>query len=54
MRYHYIHDIVEKGVVKIQYLATDEQVAIMLTKWLFKVKVQYFREKLGMVSHRRE
>ena len=44
----------EKGVVKIQYLATDQQVADVLTKPLSKVKLEYFREKLGVVPHRRE
>ena len=54
VRYHYIRDIVEKGVVKLQYLATDEQVADVLTKPLSKVKLDYFREKLGVVPRRRE
>ena len=54
MRYHYIQDIVEKGVVKLQYLATNEQVADVLTKPLSKVKLEYFREKLGVVPRRRE
>ena len=54
VRYHYIRDIVEKGVVKLQYLATDEQVADVLTKPLSKVKLEYFREKLGVVPRRRE
>ena len=54
VRYHYIWDMVEKGAVKLQYLATDEQVADVLTKPLSKVKLEYFREKLGMVPRRRE
>ena len=49
VRYHYIRDMVEKGVVKLQYLATD-----VLTKPLSKVKLEYFREKLGVVPCRRE
>ena len=44
----------EKGVVKFQYLATNEQVADVLTKSLSKVKLEYFREKLGVVPCRRE
>lgn len=54
VRYHYIRDMVEKGVVKLQYLATDLQVADVLTKLLSKVKLEYFREKLAVVPHRRE
>ena len=54
VRYHYIRDIVEKGAVKLQYLAEDELVAYVMTKLLYKVKLDYFREKLGVVPHRRE
>lgn len=54
VRYHYIQDMVEKGALKLQYLATDKQVADVLTKPLSKVKLEYFREKLGVVPRRRE
>ena len=46
--------MVEKGVVKLQYVATDEQVANVLTKSLSKVKFEYFRDKLGVVPRKRE
>jgi hypothetical protein len=49
IRYHYIHDMVQKGVVKLQYVGTDEQVADVLTKPLSHVKFEYFRDKLGVV-----
>ena len=35
----YMHDMVEKGAVKLQYIATDEQFADVLTKLLSKVKL---------------
>ena len=54
IKYHYICDMVEKGVVKLQYVATDEQVADVLTKSLSKVKFEYFRDKLGVVPPKRE
>ena len=54
VKYHYIHDMVERGVVKLQYRATEEQVADVLTKMLAKVKFDYFREMLGVVAHKRE
>ena len=38
MKYQYILNMVEKGVVKLQYIATDEQVTDVLTKPLSKVK----------------
>ena len=46
--------MVEKGAVKLQYVATDEQVAAVLTKSLSKVKFEYFRDKLGVVPRKRE
>jgi hypothetical protein len=35
--------------VKLQYVSTDEQVAVVLTKPLSHVKFEYFRDKLGVV-----
>ena len=50
--------MVEKGVVKLQYVATNEKVVDALTKLLSKVKFEYFRDKLGVVQkdvpHKRE
>ena len=50
----HIRDMVEKGAIKLQYIATDEQVADVLTKPLSKVKFVYFRDKLGVVPRKRE
>jgi hypothetical protein len=49
IRYHYIHDMVQRGALKLQYISTDEQVADVLTKPLSRVKFEYFRDKLGIV-----
>ena len=54
IKYQYIRDMAEKGVVKLQYIATDEQVAGVLTKPLSKVKFEYFRDKLRVVPRKRE
>ena len=51
MKYHYIRDIVQKGVVKLQYISTDEQVADIFTKPLTRVKFAYFREWLGVMEN---
>jgi hypothetical protein len=40
--YHYIHDMVQRGVVKLQYVGTNEHVADVLTKPLSRVKFNYF------------
>ena len=36
--------------MKLQYVATDEQIADVLTKPLARVKFEYFREKLGVLQ----
>ena len=54
IKYQYIHDMVEKGAMKLQYIATDEQVTDVLTKSLSRVKFGYFRDNLGVVPHKRE
>jgi hypothetical protein len=48
--YHYIRDMVQRGAVKLQYVATDEKIADVLTKPLSKVKFVYFIDKLGVVQ----
>jgi hypothetical protein len=50
IQYHYIRDMVQRGVVKLQYVGTDEQVVDVLTKPLSCVKFEYFRDKLGVVQ----
>jgi hypothetical protein len=47
--YHYIRDMVQRGVVKLQYVGTNEQVVDVLTKPLSRLKFEYFRDKLGVV-----
>ena len=47
--YHYIQDMVQKGIVKLKYVPTEEQVADVLTKPLSRVKFEYFQDKLGVV-----
>jgi hypothetical protein len=48
--HHYIRDMVHKGAVKLQYVATDDQITYVLTKPLSRVKFVYFRDKLGVVQ----
>jgi hypothetical protein len=54
IRYHYIRDMVQKGAVRLQYVATDEQVANVLTNPLSRTKFKYFRDKLDVVPLQRE
>jgi hypothetical protein len=50
IKYCYIRDMVQKGAMKLQYVATDEKIADVLTKPLSKIKFEYFRDKLGVVQ----
>ena len=50
IKYHYIRDMVQRGVVRLQYVATDEHIADVLTKPLDRVKFEYFRENLGVLQ----
>ena len=47
MKYHYIRDMVQKGVIKLQYVATDMQVVDILTKPLPLKSFARFRGMLG-------
>jgi hypothetical protein len=49
--YHFIRDRVQKGVVKLQYISIDEQIANILTKLPVKGKFFYFRDTLGVVEN---
>jgi hypothetical protein len=50
IKYHYIWYFVQKGVVNLQYIGTDEHISNVLTKPLLKVKFEYFSDKIGMVQ----
>ena len=50
IKYHYFRHMVQRGAVKLQYVATDEHISDVLTKPLSKVKFDYFREKLGVLQ----
>ena len=50
IRYHYIRDMVQRGAVKLLYVAMEEQIADVLMKPLARMKFKYFREKLGVLQ----
>ena len=50
IKYHYIRDMVQRGAVKLQYVAMDDQIVDVLAKPLARVKFEYFREKLGVLQ----
>ena len=50
IKYHYIRDMVQRGVVKLYYVVMKEHIADVLTKPLDRVKFEYFREKLSVLE----
>ena len=51
IKYHFIRDWVQRGVVRIAYVSTDDQVADILTKSLPKGKHVRFRGMMGVVAN---
>ena len=50
IKYNYIRDMVQRGVVKLQYVEMNDQIADVLMKPLARVKFEHFREKLGVLQ----
>ena len=50
IRYHFIRDVVQRGVVRLDHIGIDEQFADILTKPLGKVKFLTFRENLRILE----
>jgi hypothetical protein len=53
-RYHYIRECIEKGVVDVDHVRTDGQLADILTKALARVRFVELRMKLGIVDLQRD
>ena len=51
MRYHFIRYLVQRGVLKLQYIRTNEQIVDILTKPLSASNFVYFGDKLGMADN---
>jgi hypothetical protein len=51
IRYHFIRDYVQRGIVELQYISIEDQVTDTLTKALGRGKFVFFRDKLGVVSN---
>jgi hypothetical protein len=51
MKYHYIQDLVQRKTVKLQYIATSEQVANILTKPLTLRQFVQLRGKISMAEN---
>ena len=51
IRYHFIRDCVQKGVVKLEYISTYEKVADILTMSFPRGKHVFFKDKMGVVKN---
>lgn len=51
IKYHFIRDYAQKGVVKLEYISTNEQVADNFAKALPRDKHVYFKDKMGVVRN---
>src|SRR5436190_6966607 len=50
IRYHYIRDLVQKGMIELLQIPSNEMIADGLTKMLKMVKFRKFRSLLGLHS----
>lgn len=50
LKFHFIREMVEKGVVALEYCSTYDQTADVLTKSLSREKFAYFRSMLGVMQ----
>ena len=50
IKYHYIRDMVQRGAVKLQYVAMEEHIVDLLMNPLSRVNFEYFKEKLGVLQ----
>ena len=49
-RYHYLRDVLSKGLLSLHYIATNDMVADIMTKALGRNKVQQFCASMGLLD----
>jgi len=50
IKYHYIHDMVHRRAIRLEYISTDEQTTDIFTKSFPREKFVYFKDKHGLVE----
>ena len=50
IKYHFIRSCLDEGNIKAGYINTQDQLAVLLTKCLGRVKFQELRARIGMVQ----
>jgi hypothetical protein len=53
-RYHFIRECIENGVVDVDHIGTDDQLADILTKALGRIRHVELRQRLGIVKVQRD
>ena len=48
IRYHYIREVIERGLVKVEFIKGSNNPADLLTKNLGRIKFELFRSQLGL------
>ena len=48
--YHYVRDMVDRKIVKLEYICTADQTVDIVTKPLSRVKIDHLKKGLGMVE----
>lgn len=49
VKYHVVRDMIEKGLVKLQYIPTGEQTADIMTKGLGRIQFEKLRTNLNLI-----
>ena len=49
IKLHYIRYMVQRGELKLQYVAMDKKIVDGLPNPLARVKFEYFKERLGVI-----
>ena len=53
IKYHFLREQVVNKVVKLEYIASNEQIADIFTKPLLREQFEYLREKMAIVPFQR-
>jgi hypothetical protein len=48
IRYHHLRDCVQRKIMLLQYIPTEDQDADILTKALTRSKFEYHRDRIGV------
>ena len=51
IKYHFIHDYVQRGVIELQYISANDRVADILTNYLRRGNFIHFKDKLAVAKN---